>query len=66
MNLADLTWPEARDAFAAGAVALLPVGATEAHQDGRSFFWQAVLFQHRNGFAVHADGFEQLRRFAAV
>lgn len=31
MNLADLTWPEAREAFAAGAVALLPVGATEAH-----------------------------------
>ncbi len=30
-NLADLTWPEARDAFAAGAVALLPIGATEAH-----------------------------------
>ncbi len=31
MFLADMTWPEARDAFAAGAVALLPVGATEAH-----------------------------------
>jgi creatinine amidohydrolase len=31
MRLAELTWPEARDAFAAGAVALLPVGATEAH-----------------------------------
>lgn len=31
MNLAAMTWPEARDAFAAGAVALLPVGATEAH-----------------------------------
>ncbi|MHB8645945.1 MAG: creatininase family protein [Thermomicrobiales bacterium] len=31
MRLAALTWPEARDAFAAGAVAILPVGATEAH-----------------------------------
>ena len=31
MRLAELTWPEARDAFAAGAVAILPVGATEAH-----------------------------------
>lgn len=30
-NLADLSWPEARDAFAAGAIALLPIGATEAH-----------------------------------
>jgi len=30
-ELAGLTWPEARDAFAAGAVALLPIGATEAH-----------------------------------
>jgi len=30
-KLASLTWPEARDAFAAGAVALLPIGATEAH-----------------------------------
>jgi len=30
-NLAALTWPEARDAFVAGAVALLPIGATEAH-----------------------------------
>ncbi len=31
MRLAELTWPEARDAFAGGAVALVPVGATEAH-----------------------------------
>jgi len=31
MRLAELTWPEARNAFAAGAVAILPVGATEAH-----------------------------------
>lgn len=31
MQLAKLTWPEARDAFAAGAVAILPIGATEAH-----------------------------------
>lgn len=31
MRLAELTWPEARDAFAVGAVAILPVGATEAH-----------------------------------
>lgn len=31
MRLAELTWPEARDAFAAGAVAILPVGAIEAH-----------------------------------
>ncbi len=31
MRLAELTWPEAREAFAAGAVAILPVGATEAH-----------------------------------
>jgi creatinine amidohydrolase len=29
--LADLTWPEARQALARGAVAILPVGATEAH-----------------------------------
>ncbi len=31
MRLAELTWPEARDQFAAGAMAILPVGATEAH-----------------------------------
>lgn len=31
MRLAELTWLEARDAFATGAVAILPVGATEAH-----------------------------------
>lgn len=31
MELAAMTWPEAQDAFAAGAVAFLPVGATEAH-----------------------------------
>ncbi len=31
MRLAELTWPEARDQFAAGAVAILPTGATEAH-----------------------------------
>lgn len=31
MRLCDLTFPEARDRIAAGAVALLPVGATEAH-----------------------------------
>lgn len=31
MRLAEMTWPEARDAFAAGAVAFLPIGATEAH-----------------------------------
>jgi creatinine amidohydrolase len=31
MRLAELTWPEAREAFAAEAVAILPVGATEAH-----------------------------------
>lgn len=31
MQLAELTWPEARDAFAAGVVAILPVGAIEAH-----------------------------------
>jgi creatinine amidohydrolase len=31
MDLAAMTWPEARDAFVASAVALLPVGATEAH-----------------------------------
>ena len=31
MRLAELTWPEAREAFAAGAVAILPTGATEAH-----------------------------------
>ena len=31
MFLANMTWPEAHAAFAAGAVALLPVGATEAH-----------------------------------
>lgn len=31
MRLAELTWPEAREAFAAGAMAILPVGATEAH-----------------------------------
>jgi len=31
MRLAELTWPKSRDAFAAGAVAILPVGATEAH-----------------------------------
>lgn len=31
MRLAELTWPEARVAFAAGAVAILPTGATEAH-----------------------------------
>ncbi len=30
-NAADLTWEEARDAAAAGAVALVPVGSTEAH-----------------------------------
>jgi creatinine amidohydrolase len=29
--LPDLTWKEAAEAFAAGGVALLPVGATEAH-----------------------------------
>ncbi len=29
--LPDLTWEQARDAFAAGAVGLLPIGATEAH-----------------------------------
>lgn len=31
MRLAELTWQEAEAAFAAGAVAFLPVGATEAH-----------------------------------
>ncbi len=31
MDLAAMTWQEAEEAFAAGAVALLPVGATEAH-----------------------------------
>jgi creatinine amidohydrolase len=31
LELADLTYEEARDALAAGAVALLPTGATEAH-----------------------------------
>ncbi len=31
MTLGALAWPEARDAWARGAVALLPVGATEAH-----------------------------------
>ncbi|MDQ2784248.1 MAG: creatininase family protein [Chloroflexota bacterium] len=31
MRLAELTWLEARDAFAVGAVAILPIGATEAH-----------------------------------
>ena len=31
MRLAEMTWTEARDAFKSGAVALLPVGATEAH-----------------------------------
>ncbi len=33
MKLADLTWPEARDVWKepSGAVAVLPVGATEAH-----------------------------------
>jgi creatinine amidohydrolase len=31
MELAAMTWLEAREAFAAGVVALLPVGATEAH-----------------------------------
>jgi creatinine amidohydrolase len=31
MRLAELTWLEARDQFAVGAVAILPVGATEAH-----------------------------------
>ena len=31
MRLAEMTWLEARDALNAGAVALLPVGATEAH-----------------------------------
>lgn len=31
MRLAELTWPEAREAFSVGAVAILPVGATEAH-----------------------------------
>lgn len=31
MQLADMTWVEAGEAFAAGAVALLPIGATEAH-----------------------------------
>lgn len=30
-RLGDLTWPEAQAAWAAGAVAILPVGATEAH-----------------------------------
>ena len=31
MNAADLTWEEMREAAAAGAVALVPVGSTEAH-----------------------------------
>jgi creatinine amidohydrolase len=31
MELAAMTWPEAQETFAAGAVAFLPVGATEAH-----------------------------------
>ena len=31
MRLAEATWPEAKSALGAGAVALLPVGATEAH-----------------------------------
>src|SRR3954453_12748134 len=31
MELAAMTWPEAAEGFAAGAVALLPTGATEAH-----------------------------------
>lgn len=31
MKLGDLPWPEAKAAWAEGAVALLPVGATEAH-----------------------------------
>jgi creatinine amidohydrolase len=31
MRLSELSWPEAHAAFAAGAVAILPVGATEAH-----------------------------------
>lgn len=31
MELAAMTWPEAAAAFTAGAAALLPVGATEAH-----------------------------------
>ena len=31
MTLGALAWPEARDAWKRGAVALLPVGATEAH-----------------------------------
>ena len=30
-RLADLPWPEAQTAWKAGAVALLPIGATEAH-----------------------------------
>jgi creatinine amidohydrolase len=30
-ELANLTWPEAKKRFDAGAVALLPIGATEAH-----------------------------------
>ncbi|MSP62220.1 MAG: creatininase family protein [Myxococcales bacterium] len=29
--MAELTWPEARDAAAAGAIALVPIGSTEAH-----------------------------------
>ncbi|MFT7078433.1 MAG: creatinine amidohydrolase, partial [Planctomycetota bacterium] len=30
-EFAKLTWPEARELFASDPVALLPVGATEAH-----------------------------------
>ena len=30
-DFAKLTWPEAKELFAADPVALLPVGATEAH-----------------------------------
>ena len=31
LELAEMTWPEARAAIEAGAIALLPTGATEAH-----------------------------------
>jgi creatinine amidohydrolase len=31
LRLADLTWEEARDAAAAGAIVLVPIGSTEAH-----------------------------------
>ncbi len=63
MELAAMTWPEARDAFAAGAVAFLPVGATEAHGPHLTLdtdVWIAVGAAQRAAASLERDGMPAL------